>query len=190
MKRLSISYYIDNIDNNLKKEFWSLFEPLNYKKGDFFMKYGESIKILGCINKGISRSFIMNPNNEEITMGFSIENDFITGGFNPGEPSNFYIEVIKDSTILVADYYKIQDIRNKYIQIRKIFNAMADFYISKKQNRMSKMNFTSAAERYEYFLKDYPGLINRIPHYYIANYLGITPTQLSRVRKSIITKNK
>ncbi|MEX0362583.1 MAG: hypothetical protein AB3N10_16525, partial [Allomuricauda sp.] len=51
------------------------------------------------------------------------------------------------------------------------------------QSRLvSLLNLTSL-EKYKRFLKDYPGLLNRIPHYHIANYLGITPTQLSRARK-------
>ena len=47
---------------------------------------------------------------------------------------------------------------------------------------MSLLNRNSL-EKYELFLNEYPSLINRIPNYYIANFLGITPTQLSRARK-------
>ena len=33
------------------------------------------------------------------------------------------------------------------------------------------------------FLRDFPGLINIIPHYYVASYLSIAPETLSRIPK-------
>ncbi|MFT4665925.1 MAG: CRP-like cAMP-binding protein [Gammaproteobacteria bacterium] len=44
----------------------------------------------------------------------------------------------------------------------------------------------SATERYLTFLEKYPLLDKRIPQLHIASYLGITPTQLSRIRKELI----
>jgi len=40
-----------------------------------------------------------------------------------------------------------------------------------------------AKERYYKFMREKPDLINRVPQYYIAAYLGITPQSLSRIRK-------
>ena len=39
-----------------------------------------------------------------------------------------------------------------------------------------------AAERYAWFTRSYPGLIDRVSHRYVASFLGITPVTLSRVR--------
>ena len=41
-----------------------------------------------------------------------------------------------------------------------------------------------AMTKYKWFLNEYPSLLNRIPHYYVANFLGMTPAQLSRTRKT------
>jgi CRP-like cAMP-binding protein len=41
----------------------------------------------------------------------------------------------------------------------------------------------NASKRYDAFLEEFPGLEQRIPQYQIASYLGITPVQLSRIRK-------
>ncbi|WGL15018.1 hypothetical protein PVT68_09520 [Microbulbifer bruguierae] len=40
-----------------------------------------------------------------------------------------------------------------------------------------------AGARYQQFLRDFPKLAARLPQYHIASHLGITPTQLSRIRK-------
>ena len=41
----------------------------------------------------------------------------------------------------------------------------------------------NAQERYEWFLKKYPGVIDLISHKYIASFLGMNPVTLSRLRK-------
>ncbi|MES2486832.1 MAG: Crp/Fnr family transcriptional regulator, partial [Bacteroidota bacterium] len=42
-----------------------------------------------------------------------------------------------------------------------------------------------ATDRYLGFLKDYPGMANRVPLSALASYLGITQSSLSRIRKSL-----
>ena len=44
---------------------------------------------------------------------------------------------------------------------------------------------TTAMERYEWFLNYYPGLIDVVPHKYIASFLDMTPVTLSRLRKTM-----
>lgn len=40
-----------------------------------------------------------------------------------------------------------------------------------------------ATQRYQRFMQDYASISKRLPQYLIASHLGITPTQLSRIRK-------
>jgi CRP-like cAMP-binding protein len=44
-------------------------------------------------------------------------------------------------------------------------------------------------ERYIDFLENDPELVNLIPQYIIASYLGIAPESLSRIRKRIYKNN-
>ena len=50
------------------------------------------------------------------------------------------------------------------------------------QNRILEKVSSTAEERYLDFAKRYPQLFNRIPHFHIASYLGITQESLSRIR--------
>ena len=43
----------------------------------------------------------------------------------------------------------------------------------------------TAAQRYQWFLQEYPGLIDRIQHKYIASLLNMTPVTLSKVRREL-----
>jgi CRP-like cAMP-binding protein len=44
----------------------------------------------------------------------------------------------------------------------------------------------SPQHRYEELLRETPEIFKRVPHHYIASYLGITPVSLSRIKN----KNK
>ena len=45
-------------------------------------------------------------------------------------------------------------------------------------------------ERFNNLIKKQPDLFQRIPQKYIANFLGISPESLSRIRNRIIGKQK
>ena len=48
-----------------------------------------------------------------------------------------------------------------------------------------ELQIHSAKERYENLLKRHPKLLQKVPLYHIANYLGIAPKSLSRIRKEL-----
>ncbi len=56
--------------------------------------------------------------------------------------------------------------------------------IIKEKNEISLI-LDDAMTRYQNFIEQNPNIQNRIPLHHIANHLGITPTQLSRIRKNI-----
>jgi CRP-like cAMP-binding protein len=51
--------------------------------------------------------------------------------------------------------------------------------------RSAKDKTENAEEKYLRLLTEYPQIIQRVPHYYIAAYLGITPESLSRIRHKL-----
>ncbi len=57
------------------------------------------------------------------------------------------------------------------------------------QNRVNSLLADTAEQRYLDFIKMYPQLLQRVPLWMVASYLGITPESLSRVRKELARKN-
>ena len=101
-------------------------------------------------------------------------------------PSGFAVECIVDGTILEMNYkrykeiiYAHEDLKNYYIA-----NLEQNWIIENEQRQIS-FAVESATERYISFLNRYPKLPQRVPQWLIASYLGITPTQLSRIRKGL-----
>lgn len=172
-------------ENNLNE---ALHKKEYLKKGDVFLKYGRPCTKIGAIHKGILRGFVTDLAGNEITTHFYQEQDIILGTYLPQLNMTMTIEAIDDCEISIASYSEVMSWVNKDIQITDIITREFQKLNKLLQTRLVALLNLSSADKYELFLKEYPNLINRIPHYYIAQYLGITPTQLSRVRKQFAKK--
>jgi len=178
----------DNI-HPLRNECWSEIEPLIYikefKKNEYYSKEGQFTRDLGFIATGILRIFYLNDKGEEWNKHFLQENDFIASSISPEKKSITYIQALSEVLILCIPYVKLMEIANKYKQVNIFIQKLTFEYLEQKQEREIRLLSEEALSNYLIFKKDYPNLENEIPHYHIASYLGITPTQLSRLRKKL-----
>ena len=93
------------------------------------------------------------------------------------------IQALEDCLISVANYKEVFLRINTDEDLTNVI--LSNFQKLNKQNnsRIEALITGDAMTKYKWFLKEYPNLLNRIPHYHIANFLGMTPTQMSRIRK-------
>ncbi len=98
--------------------------------------------------------------------------------------------MIEDATLLSINYFKYRKLIDKYTDLKKFYIAyLENNWVLEKEQREIDIVMKEASERYLDFSQTYPNIENRVPLHYIASHLGITPTQLSRIRKKI-KKNK
>ncbi|OUS00976.1 hypothetical protein A9Q86_09530 [Flavobacteriales bacterium 33_180_T64] len=160
------------------------------KKGDQFLKYGNPCKEIGMLDQGIMRGFVYDNEGNEITTHFYQEGDMIIGSFIPNTNVVMTVEALENCTISVANYSEVMSHVNKDTEITEVITKQFQKLNNQLQSRLVALLNLNSLEKYDLFLKEYSSLINRIPHYFIANYLGITPTQLSRARRQLIEKER
>lgn len=153
------------------------------KKGDFFLKSGRPCSKIGLLEKGVMRGFVHGHDGLEVTTHFYQHGDMIIGSFIPNVDITISIQAIDDCKISVANYAEVMSHVNKDRRITEVINREFEKLNNQVHSRVVSLLNLNSVEKYKVFIKEYPGLLNQIPHYYIAQYLGITPTQLSRVRK-------
>ncbi len=170
-------------DTNSEGFVESLHKTITVRKGEFFIKEGQLNKRLGYILSGIVRGYVYDEDGNEVTTHFYHEEDILSGNFIPNVVSTVNLQALKDSSISVGDFSLVMSYVNKNEEITRIINRAFEKMNRQFQSRLVSLANMDSTEKYEWFLKEYPNLINRIPHYYVANFLGITPTQLSRARK-------
>lgn len=163
----------------------SLFEIREFRINEYIFEIENQNKYIGFLSSGILRSFTLDNEGNENNLFFSMDNDFVIGNLTPNMKCSFNAQSLTNSIVLVANYREYYDLMSQNQKLTEFHENILCVIHNKIRDRISKDFFSNSKKKYQMFLKDYPGLLNRIPHYYIASYLGITPTQLSRVRKEI-----
>ena len=182
---------IENI-HPLGNECWSEIEPLIYikelEKNEYYSREGQLTKDLGLIGEGILRIFYLNEKGEEWNKHFLQENDFVAASISPDKKSITNIQALSKVRILSIPYVELMNLANKYNQINTFIQKLTFKYLEQKQEREIRLLSEDALSNYLMFKENFLDFENQIPHYHIASYLGITPTQLSRLRKKLWEK--
>jgi CRP-like cAMP-binding protein len=172
-----------------ENELKLLFTPLSLKSGDYFLETGKICRYVGFIEKGLLRYFI-NDDGSEKTIYFSKENEFVCNyqSLIPRKASDTSIQALEDSVLHVISYENLQEMYSN-IKGGERFGRLAieQVFIS-GMVQMKSLYKDPPALRYQQFLDFYPELVQRIPQYYIASYVGIEPQSLSRIRKRLVAK--
>ncbi len=138
---------------------------------------------------GLLRGYINNKDGEEITDCFirryaeACTMDLSIVGFKA--EMEIHVEALEDTRVICFENYDVNSMLSRSPELLFVVNrAITQNYIDLWKHK-TILYRTTAMERYEWFLKDYPGLIDVVPHKYIASFLDMTPVTLSRLRKTM-----
>lgn len=166
-------------------KFSAMFTARTLQKGDIFINSGEVAKDIAFLESGILRAFYRNSEGIEYNKHFFTSPCFIGGyaSLITGEPNQIIQEALSECCVQVARFSDIQKLYAACPDIERAARILAEQFFVQKEQREIEIVLLNADERYYLFQKEYPQLEQQIPQYHIASYLGITPTQLSRIRK-------
>ncbi len=168
----------------------SSFINKTYKKGTYLLKQENRANKIFFIEKGLVRMYFISEEGTEINTYFASNDSFITSfsSFINQHPSVEFIKAEKDTTVYTLDYSDFKTNNDFMIKFRTLFVEQNLICI---KNRLDLLQTSNAKEKYEYFIKNTDkNIINGIPQYHIASYLGITPESLSRLKKTFLTKSQ
>jgi len=179
--------YLNELVHFTKSEmelFLLLFSEKSIERNDFFAVEGEYSSEFAFIRSGVMRAFYRNKEGSEYNKTFFTNHSFV-GAYSSlvsGHKNMINIQCLTDCTILQANYESMTKLYDSTPKIERLSRIIAEFFFVNKEKREIELVMLEASERYEIFKQDHPNLENLIPQYHIASYLGITPTQLSRIR--------
>lgn len=166
--------------------FLSLARPYQCHKGDLFLREGEICKRLLFVEKGLLRYYLEHEG-VDYTKDFAVDhqNPFCTAftSFMRQIPSEIGIQAEENISGWVWQAADILPLFQEHPQWIHFVKLMLERLYFRKERKELQIIKCSATERYQHFLKEFPGLWQRIPQYHIASYLGIAPESLSRIRK-------
>ncbi|MEL7531589.1 MAG: hypothetical protein AAFN10_09790 [Bacteroidota bacterium] len=184
-----LEYFIRTSLKNPKddeiKEILEIFRIKEFAKGDHFKKKDKVCNKLGFILEGSARHYLLKKNGTDITGRVSQRNNFLTDfiSVRTKAVTPMGIEILEPSTLLVASVKNVEVL----LETNLTFNRLIRDYMAEGLVEMGKMYLFfltgTAKERYEFIIEKNPSLLKNIPLRFIASMIGITPTQLSRIRK-------
>jgi len=154
-------------------------------------KSGEIPETFAYVYSGIVRAFICDKEGNEYNKRFFSEGSF------PGamvalllaQPSSFTIETLEESQIIFINHNGYRALLNDSLDLQRYhIQYLEKNWLIKQEQREVSLIQEPATQRYQRFLAENPNLEKRIPLFHIASHLGITPTQLSRIRNKLKTK--
>ena len=160
------------------------------KKKDFFLQAGETQKFLGFVTSGLIRSFYIDKDGNERTVGFYPEGDYATHypAFITQNPSKYSIQCLEPTIFACLSFEDLQWVYGQSQNFERYGRLVAEEVLKRQQGRIESFVFQTAEERYLHFMERFPSLFNRISLSHLCSFLGIERQSLTRIRQKIAHK--
>jgi CRP-like cAMP-binding protein len=178
--------YFDNLlplDAMEKELIISKFHPHLYRRKQYALQHGDICQHFHFVVRGCLRLYKVDNEGAVHILQFATENYWIIdlASFHRIKPSQLDIDALEDTVVLRIAYADLIDLYTKAPKFHRIFRVLLENHFM-QQERIAQLFSSTAEERYQSFLEEYPHLLSRLSQVQIASYLGVTPEFLSRIR--------
>jgi len=176
----------DNIAHSIAENF----EEKSFSKSDLILKQGRISDDYIFLETGIVRAFTYDTEGNEVTTNIYSNNSILF------EPASFIkrlatkenMQALTDCNCWIIKHDEFQTLFHSMQPFREFAReVLVNGFIGLKERTLAMINLT-AEQRYENLLQTRPEIFQSVPLKYLASYLGITDTSLSRIRKEIMQK--
>ncbi|SFD15771.1 cAMP-binding domain of CRP or a regulatory subunit of cAMP-dependent protein kinases [Chitinophaga sp. CF118] len=173
---------------------WALCKPgLQYKeikKGENWVEEGKTYKEIAFVLKGVFRAFQV-IDGEQINCNFYFEGQWPKAyhSFLTQKPSKMWIQAMEDSNVFLISYDHLQYLFNESKNWERFGRIATENAFIAAQERNDMLLLDTPETRYINLGIQYPLILDRIPLYHIASYIGVKQPSLSRIRRRIAKKD-
>lgn len=177
---------VSSISLTTAKRLFPHTEIITIKKNTHIENDGTYSKYEFFVLNGTLRSYLYSNRGDDVTIDFHTAMQPIPAALlrTMGGKSFVNIEVISETAeIMLFSQKGMAENLQGITDLETYGFRLIMHYAFEKAEREKLMITATGKEKLAWFRRKYPNLENQIPHYYIASFLGITPTSLSRLRK-------
>lgn len=158
-----------------------------FKKNDIILRAGDVARSYYFVKSGLLGYYSLDEEGHVIYKLFFEENSFCasTSSIVQENPSEFSIVALEDSELIVYHANTFRKLIAEHHDLALFQIAYLEKnWVVKKEPLEINLKSISAKQRYIELSKNQK-LFRRLKQHQIASYLGITPTQLSRIRREL-----
>ncbi|NEP84847.1 MAG: Crp/Fnr family transcriptional regulator [Okeania sp. SIO3B3] len=165
----------------------AIFRHRTAAKKDYLLVPGDMVHELVFVCHGLLRFYYLSADGTESNKAFIAENTFAgpLGAFTLNLPVMYGVQALEDTSLLVATYTDFAGLFDEHPAFDRLGRRLAEWLLARKELRARSLLQQQASERYLDFVSQHRGLVQRVPQYHIASYLGITEVSLSRLRRAL-----
>jgi CRP-like cAMP-binding protein len=178
------------IPNSIAISIASNFQPVSFARNAFLLKEGQVCKSYIFLESGLIRAYTLNSSSDEVTTNFYGKNStvFEVASYFKRTPTKETFHALTDCRGWQGDYDSFQVLFHTLPEFREFGRAiLVNGFITLKERTLNMINF-SAEQRYAQLMESNPEIFRYAPLKYIASYLGVTDTSLSRIRREMSKK--
>jgi CRP-like cAMP-binding protein len=174
-----------------EKYFLSLLRVVKVRKKQFIVQPEFTCRHRSYVVKGAMRAYLIDDRAHDHTIQFAIEDWWISdfSSYIYQEPATLFVEALEDTVLIQIEYNSENLLLETIPKFEKYLRIITQRSFAFLQKRMLSNLSKSAEERYKEFLEKYPSIVNRVPQYALASYLGFSTEFLSKIRNSRVKKN-
>ena len=157
---------------------------VHVRRRQFISQPGFTATTRNYVNQGAFRSYFLDQSGKEHTVQLSVEDWFISDFYSyiTQTPGTLFIEAFEDGQLVQLPHAKIEPLIAQHIELSEYFRRTTERAFAFSRIRVQADLSATAEQRYLAFRDRYPEIVNRVPQYAVASYLGMTPEFLSKVR--------
>ncbi len=169
------------IETKFLLESW---EPVSYQKKEIISREGAMEKYVYFVLEGIQRAYYL-KDDREITIVFTYPPSFCGSidSLLTSTPSLYFVETITESRLLRRNFAEIEELATRHQGINTLLRKATETALTGVNRKHYELVALTMEEKFESFYKRSAHLINKIPHKHIASYLGMDPTNFSKILK-------
>jgi CRP-like cAMP-binding protein len=162
----------------------SFIQLKSFSKGDILLRQDEVCSFISYLLKGSVIYYQQNEKGDEITTDFAFEGDWVTDNRSriSQTPSHQYIRAWEDTLTATIQQDELEILFREVPSMERAGRLLIEQAYVKIVQLSIDLQILSAEERYQKLIAESPQAFQRLPLYHIANYLGIAPKSLSRIR--------
>ncbi|RYE21550.1 MAG: Crp/Fnr family transcriptional regulator, partial [Sphingobacteriaceae bacterium] len=159
------------------------------KKKEFLIEAGQVCNEICFIVSGSVRFYHV-KDGEEITGYFCLDHELVSSykSFLTRQPGTAYLQTLENVQLVTFTHAVLQQmLKNEKLafKMERFGRLVAEYLICCYEDRVTDFITKTPEERYLQLLQSGTNILQRVPQHYIAQYLGVTPVSLSRIRKRI-----
>ncbi len=165
----------------------TLFIPKKLRKKRFLLEDGDPCIYTTFVENGLLRSFTIDEKGTEHILQFGMQGWWVGDlySFLTGEPSEYNIEALEDSELLLITKSSWDLLLDEVPAFERYFRILIQNNLIATQRRLMGTMSSTAEERYQKLLQQFPDIIQRVPQHMVASYIGVTRETLSRLRSQL-----